>query len=113
MHELRIVTEIIGIVNKEMHNRGLSGLSEVGVNLGALTGIDKEALAFGFEAATKDTPLAGTHLNIDFIPVSGKCRSCRKNFELTDFVFICPGCGSADLEITHGEELEVAYLIEK
>ena len=111
MHELRIATEIIDIVQEEMTRRRLSKVTEVHLNLGALTGVDPEALAFGFEAATADTAMNGAALKINFIPVGGKCRSCKNDFELNEYVFICPKCGSSDLDINRGEELDIAYFI--
>ena len=111
MHELRIATEIIDIVRGEMTGRQLSRVTEVCLNVGALTGVDPEALSFGFEAATSDTPLNGARLNINFIPVQGRCRSCKNDFKVNEFVFICDRCGSTDLDIVKGEELDVAYFI--
>jgi hydrogenase nickel incorporation protein HypA/HybF len=111
MHELRIATEIIDVVRDEMTRRHLNRVTEVYLNLGALTGVDPEALAFGFEAATADTPLSGAALKINRIPVGGKCRTCRSDFELNEYVFVCPKCGSSDLEIFRGEELDIAYFL--
>ncbi|RKX28811.1 MAG: hydrogenase maturation nickel metallochaperone HypA, partial [Candidatus Zixiibacteriota bacterium] len=40
MHELRVATEIMEIVRQEMIRRKLTGIKEVGVRLGALSGFD-------------------------------------------------------------------------
>jgi hydrogenase nickel incorporation protein HypA/HybF len=113
MHELGIALEIMNIVEDQMSKRSLDRLKEVGVRVGSLSGVDPEALSFSFEAATIDTPLAGAELVIEQIPVRGACRSCGKEVEVDDFVFMCPHCDSRDIEITQGQELDVAYLVEK
>lgn len=113
MHELQLAREIIAIVQQELVDRHLSGVTEVGVNLGAISGANPEALTFSFEASVAETPLAGCRLKVAYIPVRGNCRCCRKDFELDDFIFICPHCGSSDIEITDGQELTVSYLVEK
>lgn len=113
MHELGIALEIIDIVQEESSRRNLNELEKIGIRLGFLAGVDPEALSFSFEAATLDTPLAGTTLVIEQIPVRGECRSCREKVEVDDFVFMCPHCDSADIDITQGEELDVAYLVER
>ena len=113
MHELRVATEIIEIVQGEMERRGLSGIKEAGLRLGALSGFDAGALAFSFEAAVVDTALAGAVLKIEPVPVKGTCRSCGHDFEVDEFVFICPRCGSADMDMTQGEELDIVYLVER
>ncbi len=110
MHELQIAGEIINIVRAEMKRLSIARVSEIGLNLGALSNIDPEALKFGFEAGAIDTSLADAELKIKFISAEGKCRTCSRKFTLNEFSFICPHCGSADLEITRGEELDITYL---
>lgn len=111
MHELSIATEIITIAQKEMTERRLDTIKAVGVRLGALSGIDPEALSFGFQAGTIDTPLADVELIIEQVPVKGRCRSCGRGFQVDEFIFLCPHCQSTDMELTQGEELEIAHLI--
>ena len=110
MHELSIALEIISIVEEEMTRQRITALDSVAVRVGALSGVNPDALSFGFEAATADTALAGSRLVIETIPVRGKCRTCGHDFEVEEFVFICPACGSTDLAVERGEELEVAHL---
>ena len=58
MHELAVAMEIIDIVQGEMDRQGLRRIDAVAVRIGALTGINADALTFGFEASVIDTPLA-------------------------------------------------------
>jgi len=111
MHELRIAQEIINITQREMFARKLNKISKIGLKIGALSGIDPEALSFGFEASIVDSELAGARLEIEFIPVKGRCNSCQADFEIDDFVFICPKCGSSDITVSEGEELNITYFI--
>jgi hydrogenase nickel incorporation protein HypA/HybF len=111
MHELNIAMTIINIVEKEAAGKKLGRVEEIGLKIGALTGVDPEALRFAFEASTVDTSLAGARIEIENIPVRGTCRSCGKKFEVKEFVFICPHCGAGDLEINQGEELDIAYIV--
>ena len=111
MHELRIATEIIAVAYAEMARRCLARLDEIGLRLGALSGVNPDALSFGFTAATFDTPLVHTRLVIERVPVKGTCRSCAGDFQVEEFVFICPHCGSRDMQITQGEELDIEYLV--
>ncbi|MBU1320406.1 MAG: hydrogenase maturation nickel metallochaperone HypA [candidate division Zixibacteria bacterium] len=110
MHELSIANNIIDIALEEIARRGLDVIESIGVRIGALTCVCPEALSFGFEAATIDTPLALTKLIIEQVPIKGKCKSCNSELAVKEFVFLCPSCGSRDLEITQGEELEIAYM---
>jgi len=110
MHELQIATEIIKIVEGEMKKRNLERIKSIGVRMGALSGFNPDALSFSFEAVSQDTPLSGTELDIEFIPVTGECITCGRGFKLEDPIMICPGCGSSKLNISRGEELEISYI---
>ena len=111
MHELSIAMEIIAIVQEEMDNLNLTKVETVNLRLGVLTGVNPDALSFGFEASVVDTRLDGARLVIEEIPIRGRCRSCGKDFEVAEFMFLCPHCSSTDLDILTGEELDIDHLV--
>jgi len=111
MHELSIAQEIILAVEQEALKRHLTTVAEIKLKIGALAGVDPESLNFGFEASTLGTPLEKTKLNIEWINVKGKCRTCGRSISIDDLIFLCPNCDSADIEILQGEELDIEYLI--
>ena len=110
MHELAIASNIVETVLGEVEKRHLSKVNVIGLKIGALTDVVAEALEFGFEALVADTPLKDTKLVIELIPIKGTCNKCKKSFEVNEFIFICPECGSGDLRIDQGKELDIAYL---
>lgn len=111
MHELTVAKEIIDIVRGEMQRQGLRRVEAVALRIGALTGINADALEFGFNASIIDTPLAGARLIIELLPVRAACRSCGKESELEPHLFKCPHCAGSDLEIVQGEELDIDHLL--
>jgi hydrogenase nickel incorporation protein HypA/HybF len=110
MHELSIASAIVDTVTQEIKRQNLPPVQTVVVRIGALSGVVPEALQFGFEAIIPDTLLANTKLQIERTPVQGKCRGCCGEFSVQEFVFACPSCQSGQIEVTRGEELEIAYL---
>ncbi len=110
MHELAIAESIIKTVLDEAERKNLGPVKKIVVRVGALTDIVPDALQFGFEAASADTELEGTKLEIKTIPVAGKCKSCGKGFEVEEHIFICPSCESFDIEMTTGGELDIEYI---
>ena len=110
MHELSIATSIVDTVLQEIQRKNLPPVQTIAVRIGALSSVDPEALRFGFESIIADTPLAQTKLEIEQVPVEGKCRACNQEFAVEDFIFACPSCQSGQIEVTAGEELEIAYL---
>ena len=110
MHELSIATGIIEIATQEAAEKKLVKIEEIGVKIGALTGVNPDALQFAFDASIIDTPLDGAKLKIEFVEIAGVCRSCKRDIRVIDYGFICEHCGSTDLEITRGEELDIVYI---
>ena len=110
MHELAIAASILKTVEQETTSRGLQPVAQVGVRVGALSGVLPEALAFGFEALVAETPLAGCRLKIEQVPAQAQCQACSHTFDVADFFFRCPACGSVQVAVTHGYELDIAYL---
>ena len=110
MHEVRIATEILSIVQKEMVSRGLDSIAEIGLRIGLLSGVDPDALAFSFEAATSGTEMERTRLVIEKIHVRAACQVCAKEFDVENYLFICPACESTDVRVIEGEELDIVWL---
>ncbi len=111
MHEMTIALEIIKTVETEKLERDMKTVNEIGLKIGALSSIDPESLRFCFEASKKDTPFANANLKMEFIPLEGKCGSCEWNFKIEDFIFVCPQCGSNEIEIIKGNEMHISYII--
>ena len=110
MHELSIAQSILDTVLQEMESRQLPPISKIVVHVGALSGVVPEALQFGFDALKKQTPLENTELSIEMIPVRGHCTDCGADFEVENFAFSCPQCQSGQIQMTCGDELNIAYL---
>jgi hydrogenase nickel incorporation protein HypA/HybF len=110
MHELSIAASIVETVLQEIARKHLPPVQTIAVRIGALSSVDPEALQFGFDAIIAATPLANAKLEIEFVPVQGKCRNCGREFTVKDFVFACPLCASGQIEMIRGDELDIAYL---
>lgn len=82
----------------------------VNLKIGKLASVVEHSLTFCFEIITKDTPLEGARLNIDFVPVMVHCKFCDNNWEVTGPVFKCPFCEDGDVEMITGREIEITSL---
>lgn len=107
MHEMSIAQNMINIIEDEMRSHNAKVLRAVRVNIGRFSSIVPEALSFCFEIMTKDTDMDGARLVIDIIPLTGRCVSCDKEFEIPDYSLLCPFCGGAKVDIISGQELSV------
>ena len=107
MHELAIAQSMFEIARR--HARGLR-VTRVDVRVGRLRQVVPASLSFAFEVVAQGTELEGAELVIEQVPAAGTCRECGSAGELPDFPLLCASCGSVDLDIMGGEELEVESL---
>jgi hydrogenase nickel incorporation protein HypA/HybF len=109
MHELSIAESILNRIHEESVRRG-ARIIAVGVRIGELSGVDPDALSFGFEVPSKDTPLEGVMLEIDFRKRKQRCNSCGGEFETDVMLTTCPACGNPETVCIAGDELDIAYI---
>jgi hydrogenase nickel incorporation protein HypA/HybF len=110
MHELSIAMSIVEMAEEEALLRNVR-VSVVHLKLGMLSGVVKDALLSSYEMACDGTPLEGSSLVIEEVPVEVFCEACNANRKLASMQwFICPECGATTPALVHGKELEVTAL---
>jgi hydrogenase nickel incorporation protein HypA/HybF len=110
MHELSIALCIIECAEEEAARYG-GKVTAVHLRLGQLSGVAKDALLFAYELACEATPLAGTKLLIEEVPVVIFCSQCVAERTLTSIQSLCcPVCSAPAPEVVQGRELELAAL---
>jgi hydrogenase nickel incorporation protein HypA/HybF len=110
MHELSIAMGIVDGALEEAQRRGVQ-VSAVHLRLGALSGVVKDALMFSYEVACQDTPLQGSQLIVEDVPVIVYCPQCQEGRTLPSVqLFQCPECGMPTMDVRQGKEIEVFAL---
>lgn len=117
MHELSIATNLIALavdaIRSDPGTAAAPGLrvEEVTLRLGRLAGVEADSLLFCYDIAARDTPLAGSRLVIEDVPVAVYCPACQAVLDLpTIQSFVCPRCGLPTADIRRGRELELATI---
>src|SRR5262245_31860991 len=111
MHELSIAVSIVEMASQEVAKRGGGRVCALHLRLGALSGVVKEALLFSHDIACLGTPLAGSKLIIEEVPVVIYCQTCQAEHNLESIQrFACPACGEPTAEVRQGKDLEVVAL---
>ena len=110
MHELSIAMSIIELAEEEAARRG-ARINAVHLRLGALAGVVKSALQSSYEMACENTPLQGSQLIVEEVPVVVYCPSCRADRPLSSSQFFsCGECGTPTSQVVQGKELELVAL---
>ena len=112
MHELSLVTSIVETVTETLaalpdSSKG-SRVLEVRLRVGALASVIPESLEFCWGIVSEGTPLEGSRLVVNLLPVVVHCESCGQDAELQGVQsFRCPRCGEPCSDMRQGRELEI------
>jgi hydrogenase nickel incorporation protein HypA/HybF len=110
MHELSIAMSIVDMAQEEAARRSVH-IDAVHLELGALSGVVKEALLFSYTVACDGTPLEGSRLVVKEVPIEVYCPACKTPKTLGSVQwFCCPDCGTQTSEVIHGKELIITAL---
>lgn len=110
MHEVGIAQSILEAGQKESALHAGAKLMRIGVRIGALSGVDEDALRFAFSAITQGTELDAVGFEIHSCPRRNCCMECGCEFESGVYSDPCPQCMSERTLLIGGEELDLAYV---
>ncbi|MDJ0741353.1 MAG: hydrogenase maturation nickel metallochaperone HypA [Gammaproteobacteria bacterium] len=110
MHEMSLCESIIGIIEDESRKQGFARVTRVRLEIGALSGVELDAMRFGFDAVTRDTIAAGAELDIVELPGTAWCLPCGHEVVVAQRFDACPDCGSYQLQVTGGDEMRIKDL---
>jgi len=103
MHELSITRNIVAIASEAAQGRRVR---RVTLEVGKLSGVVPDALAFVFDVAAEGTALEGASLDIRAIEGRARCSDCGAEFPTATLFDAC-ACGSRRTVQLAGEELNV------
>jgi hydrogenase nickel incorporation protein HypA/HybF len=111
MHELSIAMSIVEMASEEAAKHGADRVDAVFLRLGPLSGVVPRALLASYELACADTPLAGSRLVIEDVPIAIFCPTCRGERGVSSMQsFACASCGTPGSDVLRGREIEVVAL---
>ena len=107
MHELSVSSAIVATAVRHAEGRRVTA---VHVRLGHLRQVVPSSLAFYWDIVSRETVCEGSVLHQEVVPAALGCKSCGERTELLQPIFRCAACGSGDVEVLSGEELEVEFI---
>ena len=108
MHELSIVSSVVESVQESLKGYPGATVQSVRLRVGALQSVVQDSLEFCYGLATDGTPLAGSRLEVQMVPVTIWCEPCGQLAELEGAQsFRCPRCGELSGDVRAGRELEI------
>lgn len=108
MHELSLCRSIYGIVDKARDDRTVTAIH---LQVGQLRQVVPDTLTYCWSMITETTPLAGSTLDIDHVPVRLDCAACGERTTVEHvLVLTCAACSSGDISLHTGEEFMVTSI---
>ena len=109
MHEAALAENILEIALKVAAENRAAKISEIGLKIGDMAGVELDALNFSFDVLKKNTPADNAALKISRVPIRAQCNKCGKIFTVEQYNFFCPECDGI-LILQSGRELLVEFV---
>ncbi len=107
MHELAITQSMFDLVLEQAKKAGAKKVGKINLVIGEMTGVVGDCVQFYFDFISQGTLAEGAALSFVMVPPKARCQGCDKLFELKEFDWTCPHCGSNHWQIVAGKELFV------
>ncbi|MEY4099938.1 MAG: hypothetical protein RL300_1109 [Pseudomonadota bacterium] len=110
MHEMSLAEGVLQLIEDAARRDRFNRVSTVWLEIGRLSAVEPEALAFCFDAVTRGTVADGARLEIITLPGQGWCKACSQTVPITEVFDPCPVCGTCPVVVTAGTEMRVKEL---
>ena len=107
MHEMSLAVSAMRIVEAAIRREGASVVRRVVLEIGALAAVDRGALAFALELASRGTLAEQARFELIEIAGAGRCTRCGRESPMSHGLDSCVACGEAALRVTAGTALKV------
>ncbi len=107
MHELSLVASIFEVVEKAAREHHAKAVTKVKIRVGELAGVVPDLLQSAFESYRKGTIAEGATLEVEYVPLKFRCKSCGGDLSAERPGEPCGKCGARNVEIVEGRELVV------
>ncbi|MGB7084994.1 MAG: hydrogenase maturation nickel metallochaperone HypA [Phormidesmis sp.] len=103
----------LAIALDHLQAQGASKIHRLELQVGELSGVVPEALAFAFDIASAGTSAQGAELTLKTVSVLCYCGNCQKEFSPVGescWIYRCPQCQRISADIRQGKDLALASL---
>ncbi len=110
MHEMSLCQSILQTLEEQAGLQNFTRVERVCLEIGPLSGVEIEALKFGFDVVMRGSLAEQARLEIVECPAEAWCLPCAATVSINQRFDACPRCGSHQLQVTRGDELRIKEL---
>ncbi len=111
MHELGVISAMVKTIEEIIHEQGYTEVHKLVLEVGELSGIVPHYMDVCYPAAVYKTFMEHSVLELETIPGMVRCRECGREFNAVAQDFLCPSCGSQDMEILSGNDVMIKEIL--
>jgi hydrogenase nickel incorporation protein HypA/HybF len=105
MHELSICQALIGEVEVVATAKDARLVTDIYVNVGPLSGVERPLMQSAFPVAAAGTVAANATLHLEETPIRVRCNACGAETAATINRLVCGQCGDWRTQLQSGDEL--------
>jgi hydrogenase nickel incorporation protein HypA/HybF len=105
MHELSVCQALLDQVEELARLRHSTGVVEINVEIGPLSGVEPGLLQQAFTIASAGTLADSARLVLTSMPVQVHCEQCDSTTEAQPARLVCGHCGNWRTRVVSGDEL--------
>lgn len=111
MHELGILNAMVHTLETVVRENGLQQVEKLVIEVGELSGVVPRYLQQCWPAASYQTFMENTQLELEVVPGIVSCKTCGRVFNAMDSDLRCPDCSGQDMEILQGNDILIKEIL--
>lgn len=111
MHEMSLAEGVLQIIEDNAVQQGYRRVTEVRLVIGALSGVEMEAIAFCLDVVLKNSIADGANIELERVAGRGFCLACGETVEIEALFDACPTCGRYQVQATGGMEMQIKDML--
>lgn len=110
MHEMSLCENVLQVLEQQAQAQNFRRVKTVWLEIGALSGVEPDAMRFGFEVVTQGSLADQARLEIIVVPGQAWCLPCGCEVLVQQLYDECPHCGGHQLQISGGDQMRIKEL---
>jgi len=107
---MSLCENILQVLEQQAETQQYRKVKTIWLEIGALAGVEAEALRFCFDIVMQDTLASQASLEIIDVPGQAWCQQCKQTVAVVQRYDVCPICGGHELQINSGEQMRIKEL---
>ncbi|OAN11305.1 hydrogenase nickel incorporation protein HybF [Photobacterium jeanii] len=107
MHEMSLSMETVDLIAAQTRQKGFNKVTKVWLEIGVLSCVEPDTIAFCFDLAAKETLVEGAELEIVSKEGKALCYDCDQTVALAKRGDSCPLCQGYKLKVLQGDEMRI------